>query len=170
MGRIPKIIVATLLFIVIFYGMLALMPKKEIVYMDDQTLRSYALSHGLSSVPETYDKLLEIADNPVNPLSKEKIALGKKLFFETALSQDRTINCASCHILEAGGDDNIPTAIGYKSQENPMHLNSPTVLNAALAKAQFWDGRAKDVEEQAGGPILNPAMLFRTTLFLMVLF
>jgi cytochrome c peroxidase len=156
MERIWKIILGTLGFIVLFYGALALMPSKKITYMDDATLRSYALSHGLAPVPTTYEKLLEVVDNPQNPLSKEKIALGKKLFFETALSYDRTINCASCHMLDEGGDDNIPTAIGFEGQANPKHLNSPTVLNAALAKAQFWDGRAKDVEEQAGGPMQAP--------------
>ena len=162
MGRIPKIILATLAFIVLFYGALALMPKKEITYMDDKTLREYALSHGLAPVPKTYEALLKVTDNPQNPLSREKIALGKKLFFETALSYDRTINCASCHILEDGGDDNLPTAIGFDGQANPFHLNSPTVLNAALAKAQFWDGRAKDVEEQAGGPIQAPFEMHMT--------
>jgi cytochrome c peroxidase len=107
-------------------------------------------------IPNTYDALLKVIDNPDNPMSKEKIALGKELFFDTRLSKDKTINCASCHKLEAGGDDGISTAIGHKGQANPSHLNSPTVLNAALAHAQFWDGRAKDVEEQAGGPIQAP--------------
>jgi len=80
----------------------------------------------------------------------------KQLFFDTRLSRDGTISCASCHILDEGGDDNRPTAIGYHGRANPFHLNSPTVLNAVLAKAQFWNGRAKDVEEQAGGPVQAP--------------
>jgi cytochrome c peroxidase len=156
MTRIWKIVLGTLGFIILFYGTLALLPSKEITYMDDASLRTYALSHGLAPVPTTYEKLLAIVDNPQNRLSKEKIALGKKLFFETDLSYDRTINCATCHILEEGGDDNQPTAIGFEGRANPKHLNSPTVLNAALAKAQFWDGRAKDVEEQAAGPMQAP--------------
>jgi cytochrome c peroxidase len=89
-------------------------------------------------------------------LSREKIALGKRLFFDNRLSRDKSLNCSSCHILSDGGDDNMPTAIGYQGRANPFHLNSPTVLNATLAKAQFWDGRAKDVEEQAGGPVQAP--------------
>ncbi len=156
MALIPKIILSTLLFIVLFYGSLALMPSKSIEPMDDDTLRSYALSHGLSSVPRSYEKLLEVVDSDQNPLSYEKIKLGKKLFFDTVLSKDRTVSCSSCHIIDEGGDDNLPTAIGINAQENPKHLNSPTVLNAALAKAQFWDGRAKDVEEQAAGPMQAP--------------
>jgi len=76
--------------------------------------------------------------------------------FYPILSKDKSLNCASCHILEAGGDDNQAVAIGYKNRENPFHLNSPTVLNSALFKYQFWDGRACSVEEQAGGPIQAP--------------
>ena len=133
-----------------------LLPEKETPHYDDQTLRQMALSRNIPPVPTDYASLLKVADNPDNPLSKEKIELGKKLFFDPILSRDRMINCASCHILEEGGDDNLPTAIGYHGRANPKHLNSPTVLNAALAKSQFWDGRAADVEEQAGGPIQAP--------------
>jgi cytochrome c peroxidase len=129
---------------------------KKIPELNDIELRERALSTKMLPIPNTYDALLKVIDNPDNPMSKEKIALGKELFFDTRLSKDKTINCASCHKLEAGGDDGISTAIGHKGQANPSHLNSPTVLNAALAHAQFWDGRAKDVEEQAGGPIQAP--------------
>jgi len=100
--------------------------------------------------------LLKVVDTKNNPLSKEKIELGKKLFFDTTLSKDKTLNCASCHILEEGGDDNRAFAIGYKGRGNPAHLNSPTVLNSALFNYEFWDGRVHTVEEQAGGPIQAP--------------
>jgi len=136
--------------------------KKETVVLTDAQLRDRALSTTFKPVPKTYDALLKAVDNPENPMSKEKIALGKELFNDTLLSQDKTISCASCHKLDEGGDDNIPTAIGHQGQANPSHLNSPTVLNAALAKAQFWDGRAKDVEEQAGGPIQAPFEMHMT--------
>jgi len=139
-----------------------LLPDKAVIKFTDEELRQAALSRDMAPVPSTYDALLKVVDNPENPMSREKIALGKELFFDTRLSQDQTINCASCHKLEAGGDDNIPTAIGHQGQENPSHLNSPTVLNAALAKSQFWDGRAKDVEEQAGGPIQAPFEMHMT--------
>jgi len=139
-----------------------LLPEKAVIKFTDEELRQTALSRDMAAVPSTYDALLKVVDNPENPMSKEKIALGKKLFFDTRLSKDQTINCASCHKLEAGGDDNIPTAIGHGGQANPSHLNSPTVLNAALAKSQFWDGRAKDVEEQAGGPIQAPFEMHMT--------
>jgi cytochrome c peroxidase len=110
----------------------------------------------MKPIPTTYSKLLEVVDNPENRMTPQKIALGKELYNEMLLSKDKTIACATCHLLDQGGDDNLPTAIGYHGRANPSHLNSPTVFNAALAKAQFWNGSAKDVEEQAGGPIQAP--------------
>ena len=147
----------TITFVVLFLIFsLPFIVMKEDIRLDDKGLREAALKHNLVSVPQTREAWLNVVENPENPLSKEKIALGESLFFDTILSKDRTVSCASCHNLDEGGDDNLPTAIGIKGQVNPFHLNSPTVLNAALAKAQFWDGRAKDVEEQAGGPIQAP--------------
>jgi len=91
------------------------------------------------------------ADNPTTP---EKVALGKMLFFEPRLSKSDTVSCNSCHNLATGGVDNLPTSMGHLAQFGPR--NSPTVLNAGLEIAQFWDGRAPSLEEQAKGPILNP--------------
>ena len=130
-----------------------ILPDKSTKNYTDTELRTAALSRNMLPIPKDYDALLKVVDTKENPMSREKIALGKKLFFDTLLSQDKTISCASCHNLKEGGDDDITTAIGYLGQENPFHLNSPTVLNAALAKSQFWNGRAKDVEEQVGGPV-----------------
>ena len=135
---------------------------KKIPQLNDEMLRERALSTNMLPVAKTYEALLEVVDNPNNPMSREKIALGEELFFDTVLSKNRDISCASCHKLKEGGDDNLPTAIGHNNQKNPSHLNSPTVLNAALAKSQFWDGRAKDVEEQAGGPIQAPFEMHMT--------
>ncbi len=133
-----------------------LMPDKTVPQWSDSQLRHAALSRNMLPVPKDYDALLRVVDTAENPMSREKIALGKALFFDTRLSRDQTLNCASCHILEEGGDDNRPTAIGFHGRENPFHLNSPTVLNAALEKSQFWNGRVKDVEAQAGGPVQAP--------------
>jgi len=149
--------VSITLFVLIFIVLLGtVLPKRPIPKMTDRELRERAISHGISSVPSDYKTLLTVIDNPENPISRKKIALGKELFFDTRLSRDKTLSCASCHKLNEGGDDNLPTAIGFHGRVNPFHLNSPTVLNAALAQAQFWDGRAKDVEEQAGGPVQAP--------------
>lgn len=91
------------------------------------------------------------APKAVNPAAVE---LGKKLFFDPRLSKSGFISCNSCHNLSLGGTDNLKTSIGHNWQQGP--INSPTVLNSRLNLAQFWDGRAKDLKEQAGGPIANP--------------
>ena len=83
-----------------------------------------------------------------------EVELGKKLFFDPRLSRSGFISCNSCHNLSMGGSDNLRTSIGDKWQQGP--INSPTVLNSSLNFVQFWDGRAKDLREQAGGPIANP--------------
>lgn len=84
----------------------------------------------------------------------EKIKLGEKLYFEAALSKSGTISCNSCHLLDKYGVDNQKTSPGHDGSLGAR--NSPTSYNAALHSMQFWDGRAKDVEEQALGPLLNP--------------
>lgn len=94
------------------------------------------------------------ANNPSNPTSTEKVALGRALFFDTRLSKNQDISCNSCHLLDKFGVDNEKTSPGHKGQRGDR--NSPSVYNAATHFSQFWDGRAADVEEQALGPILNP--------------
>ncbi len=161
MKTVIKILLLVIAILIILIS-LPMILHKNIPLLSDKMLRERAISTNMLSIPKTYKGLLEIVDNSDNPMSREKIALGKALFFDTCLSKDKTINCASCHKLEEGGDDNIPTAIGHQGEANPSHLNSPTVLNAALAKAQFWDGRAEDVEAQAGGPIQAPFEMHMT--------
>ncbi|MDH5572212.1 MAG: cytochrome-c peroxidase [Gammaproteobacteria bacterium] len=115
---------------------------------------------------EVPDRLLRTASRYFEPLpaqmqgaekdSADKIELGKKLFNDPRLSINNTQSCSSCHRLGTGfsGVDNLPTSPGAKGQLG--NRNSPTVLNAGLQTSQFWDGRAKDLVEQAKGPILNP--------------
>jgi cytochrome c peroxidase len=98
--------------------------------------------------------LPDTAPSAENPITAEKVALGKKLYLDTRLSKDETISCNSCHNLKTFGVDNEPTSPGHKGQRGGR--NSPSVYNAALHTAQFWDGRAADVEAQALGPVLNP--------------
>ncbi|MDX2189701.1 MAG: cytochrome-c peroxidase [Bacteroidota bacterium] len=83
-----------------------------------------------------------------------RIQLGKMLYFDKQLSKNGTISCNSCHNLDTYGVDNKSTSTGDDGRNGDR--NSPTSLNAFLHTTQFWDGRAKDVEEQAKGPILNP--------------
>jgi cytochrome c peroxidase len=96
-------------------------------------------------VPSTIPAL---NDNPVTP---EKIELGKALFFDPRMSASGVFSCNSCHNLATGGDDNMPTSIGHGWQKGPR--NSPTALNAIFNEAQFWDGRAPDLAAQAKGPV-----------------
>ena len=98
--------------------------------------------------------LPEVADSKENPITAEKVALGKKLYLDTRLSKDETLSCNSCHNLKTFGVDNEPTSPGHKGQRGGR--NSPSSFNAALHASQFWDGRAATVEKQALGPILNP--------------
>jgi cytochrome c peroxidase len=92
---------------------------------------------------------------PLNiPHDKQKATLGKKLFFDTRLSKDNSISCASCHNLDAGGDDNLKFSVGIDAQIGNM--NAPTVYNSVFNIAQFWDGRAANLQEQAHGPVENP--------------
>jgi cytochrome c peroxidase len=101
-----------------------------------------------------------MADEPIQPIPEQlpvnprKAALGKQLFFDPILSRDSTVSCASCHLLEMGGDDNSKHSFGIEGQEGD--INAPTVLNAVFNFRQFWDGRAGDLAEQAMGPIENP--------------
>lgn len=92
--------------------------------------------------------------NPDNPVTASKVDLGKNLYYDVRLSKDGNVSCDSCHLLAEFGVDNLPTSPGDDGEFGTR--NSPTVYNAALHVLQFWDGRAKDVEEQAGMPILNP--------------
>jgi cytochrome c peroxidase len=86
-----------------------------------------------------------------NVPSPEKVALGKMLFFDPRLSSSWLISCNTCHNVGLGGVDLLETSIGHGWQKGPR--NSPTVLNAVFNIAQFWDGRAKDLKEQAMGPV-----------------
>lgn len=125
----------------------------------------FSISNSWAAVP---------ANEPIQPIkavvvkNKAKMELGKKLFFDPRLSKSGFISCNSCHNLSMGGTDNLQTSIGDHWQQGP--INAPTVLNSSMNLAQFWDGRAKDLKEQAGGPIANPGeMAFTHDLALDVL-
>jgi cytochrome c peroxidase len=92
--------------------------------------------------------------SPTNPITPAKTDLGRMLYFDPRLSRSHKISCNTCHLLDKFGVDLERVSDGHNGLEGTR--NSPTVYNAAGHFAQFWDGRAKDVEEQAKGPILNP--------------
>ncbi len=86
-----------------------------------------------------------------NPVTREKVELGKMLFFDPRLSSSGLLSCSTCHNLGMGGDDNLETSVGHGWAKGPR--NAPTVFNAVFNVAQFWDGRAADLKAQAKGPI-----------------
>lgn len=90
-------------------------------------------------------------DNPTTPA---RISLGRQLFFDARLSKDGTVSCNSCHSVMGSGTDNRSVSVGVGGKEGGR--NSPTVWNSAFHSVQFWDGRAKDLEAQAKGPLVNP--------------
>jgi cytochrome c peroxidase len=94
------------------------------------------------------------APSESNPVTEPKIELGRKLYYDARLSKNHDVSCNSCHGLSEFGVDGEPTSKGHRDQRGGR--NSPTVYNAAFHIAQFWDGRAADVEAQAKGPPLNP--------------
>ncbi len=96
----------------------------------------------------------EVIAGEKNPVTAEKIDLGRMLFYEPRLSKNQKISCNSCHQLDNYGVDSEATSPGHKGQRGGR--NSPTVYHAAGHLAQFWDGREPDVEAQAKGPVLNP--------------
>ena len=89
-----------------------------------------------------------------NQPTVETVALGRKLFYETKLSADGSVACASCHDPASGFADPRRVSVGVGGKLGTR--NAPSILNAAYSPVQFWDGRAKTLEEQAGGPISNP--------------
>lgn len=91
---------------------------------------------------------------PHNPITDEKVALGRMLYFDTRLSKNHDVSCNTCHDLAKFGVDGRKVSLGHRQQ--PGKRNSPTVYNAAGHFVQFWDGRAAHVEEQASGPMMNP--------------
>ena len=117
------------------------------------------LACGHALLAEEYQLKVPLGLQPMripkdNPLSKEKIELGKQLYFDKRLSRDNTVSCASCHDPEKGWSNGEPVATGIGGQKGGR--SSPTVINSGYSYFQFWDGRAQHVEGQALGPIQNP--------------
>jgi cytochrome c peroxidase len=99
--------------------------------------------------------------NPQNPVTERKIQLGRMLYYDPRLSANQKISCNSCHNLNRYGADEGRVSVGFRGQAGAR--NSPTVYNAAGHIAQFWDGRAPDVETQAKGPVMNPVEMAMTS-------
>ncbi|CUS85644.1 Di-haem cytochrome c peroxidase, partial [Candidatus Kryptonium thompsonii] len=98
--------------------------------------------------------LWEIFIPPDNPITPEKVELGRKLYFDKRLSVDNTVACATCHDPKFAFAENKKVSEGVGGKKGAR--NAPTVLNAMFFEQQFWDGRAPTLEEQAKQPIINP--------------
>lgn len=93
-----------------------------------------------------------------NPMTGPRWALGKRLYFDTVLSSDGTVACASCHDPKRGFTDQSPVSVGINGFRG--NVSAPTVLNASFNPLQFWDGRAISLEDQAQGPVQNSLEMF----------
>ncbi len=109
------------------------------------------------SVPRGLEPVPIPADNP---MTVEKVALGRQLYFDGRLSKDGTVSCATCHDPKKGWTDQAPVSTGIGGQKG--NRSAPTVINASYNLFQFWDGRAASLEEQAAGPIQNPIEMGET--------
>ncbi|MGZ5398093.1 MAG: cytochrome-c peroxidase, partial [Mycobacterium sp.] len=126
--------------------MLAAMSASASIAADDASMKE---AQGLfEPIPLKPPAVKDVVATPA------MVELGKALYFDPRLSESHNISCNTCHQIGLGGVDMLPTSIGHKSQKG--NRNAPTVLNSVFNTAQFWDGRAADLKEQAGGPIQNP--------------
>ncbi|AKU93158.1 cytochrome-c peroxidase [Vulgatibacter incomptus] len=128
--------------------------KQEKPQAEEQAIVQKAVAAIDPAFLHAFGKLPARIDHASGPDAEERISLGRTLYYETRLSKNHDLSCNSCHDLAAFGVDGKATSPGHKGQLGAR--NSPTVYNAAGRHAQFWDGRAVDVEEQATGPIMNP--------------
>jgi cytochrome c peroxidase len=120
-------------------------------------LAALALAGALIAIRShaAWEALPDKAPEPAtNPTTAAKVELGKMLYFDPRFSSTGSVSCFSCHNVMEGGDDHMPTSIGVHGQKGGR--NAPTVWNAAFHSAQFWDGRAATLEDQAKGPPVNP--------------
>lgn len=114
----------------------------------------------MQAMKASYERPKVVPFPKSNPFSPAKLALGQQLFYDTRLSGNGTMSCASCHNQPHAWGDGMPTGIGSKG--NRLGRRSPTILNLAWAELLFWDGRADTLEDQALGPIQNPDEMNQT--------
>lgn len=131
---------------------LALFSCKKEEAKEDFSVKPVAVKSELATKADNFFKSISTAKSAA--IAQNKIDLGKKLYYDKVLSKNGTISCNSCHNLATFGVDNKSFSVGDTNELGGR--NSPSSIYAFLHGMQFWDGRAKDVEEQAGGPLLNP--------------
>jgi cytochrome c peroxidase len=122
-----------------------------------------ALEQRLEPIPADIQILYSYINDKNDPISDDKVELGKKLYFDPRISKSGLISCNTCHNLGMGGVDGVETSIGHKWTMNPNHLNAPTVYNSVFNKVQLWDGRSSHLEVQAQSPIQSEAEMAATS-------
>lgn len=136
--------------VLVMLGLALFSCKKEV--KEDFSVKPVSEKSELQKKADNFFKSISTVETTTIP--QNKIDLGKKLYFDKALSKNGTVSCNSCHNLATFGVDNKSFSVGDTKELGGR--NSPSSIYAYLHGMQFWDGRAKDVEEQAGGPLLNP--------------
>ncbi len=131
-----------------------------LLYSGDEKKQPATMVNVHNLGPQKVGVLPPVPIPPDNPQTAGKILLGKQLYFDTRLSKDNTISCATCHSPAMGWSDAGPTSVGINGQKGGRR--APPVSNAAYLPLQFWDGRAPSLEEQAKGPIANPIEMGNT--------
>ena len=133
-----------------------LLPLALLVFIGTEAIDTYPLGspdgHYLSTLPRGLHSFLPVP--PGNPLTPEKVELGRYLFFEPRLSQDGTVSCASCHDPATAYSDGRSLSLGIGGAEG--RRNAPSLLNVAYRSPLFWDGRVKTLEEQILKVVTNP--------------
>jgi len=178
-----QLLILVFIVLVSLLSLPSLLKDREFKVFNDDQLRQRALDRGMTSIPKTYNELLKVVDTTSNPMNIEKIALGKELFFDSSLSKNNNINCATCHMIkknndnnnktllttlttknktdnctachleEESGTDRLSTSVGNNAKQNPFHLNTLTILNSSLAKYLTWSGNKNSLEEQVAASI-----------------
>ncbi|PSW12745.1 cytochrome-c peroxidase [Photobacterium rosenbergii] len=134
--------------------------RSKLSQEETETLQAWVKQERLRHHTEQQNITAEFKYEAVQPIrttfdvETAKVELGDKLYHDTRLSGDNTVSCASCHGLDTGGVDRLVTSVGVGGAIGP--INAPTVFNSVFNTHQFWDGRAHDLQAQAGGPPLNP--------------
>jgi cytochrome c peroxidase len=139
----------------VFIGLIPFMANAQ-----DQKAKPITSVDVHSLGPQRLGNLPPVIVPPYNPQTSQKILLGKQLYFDTRLSMDNTISCATCHDPALGWSDVGPTSKGINGQMGGRR--APPVSNAAYSLLQFWDGRSPSLEDQAKGPIQNPIEMGNT--------
>ncbi|MEK6659093.1 MAG: cytochrome c peroxidase, partial [Campylobacterota bacterium] len=160
-------------------------PPKKIPNYSDEKLRELALERGLRAVPSSFDELKKLVDDNSNPMTPQKIALGRELFFDTNLSKSRktscatchsfdkdiknstvlsdfltketqnTTDCSACHLRDQSGVDRFTFSQGDSGTIHPYRLNTQTILNVTFSKYFTWSGEVKSIREQSINSLLN---------------